>query len=105
MASFGCRDLPRRSHRQEFAAKVSPFGTEVDQPVGRFDHVEMVLDHDQGVPLVREPPQDCQEPRNVVEMQPGGGLVKDEEGGSGGDPPEFRRELDALGFSSRKGRA
>ena len=40
-------DFRRRAGRDDLAAGVAAFGTEVDHPVGCADHVEVVLDHDQ----------------------------------------------------------
>ena len=53
----------------------------VDQPVGGFDHVEVVLDDDDGV---------------ADKVQAGGGFVEDVEGAPGVALAEFERELHAL---------
>jgi peptidoglycan/LPS O-acetylase OafA/YrhL len=46
-------DLGRALH-DDVAAAVAAFGTEVDDPVGGLDDVEVVLDHEHGVALVDE---------------------------------------------------
>jgi len=50
--------------------------TQVDHPVGGLDDLEVVLDHHDGVALVAQAVQDVQQLLDVVEMQPGGGLVQ-----------------------------
>ena len=59
------------------AAVLAPFGAQVEDPVGRLHHVEVVLDDDDRVPLVLEPVQHLQQLLDVVEVQAGGGLVED----------------------------
>src|SRR5688500_5901229 len=48
---FGCAD------GNDAAALFAPFGSEVDDPVGRLDHVEIVLDHEQAVARLQELPE------------------------------------------------
>ena len=58
---------------------------EVDDPVGGLDHVEVVLDHDHGVPGVDQAVEDVEQPLDVSEVEAGGGLVEDVKGVAGGD--------------------
>ena len=47
---MGSRMLPhiiRCAKRHHFAARLTPFGPEVDQPVTGTNHIQVVLDHDQ----------------------------------------------------------
>ena len=44
----------RRTGCHDFPTCRSPFGAEVDDPVGRFDHFEVVFDHEYGVALLDE---------------------------------------------------
>ena len=50
---------------------------QVDDPVGRLDHVEIVLDHDDRVPQCGEAVKHIEQLANVVEMQARGRLVQD----------------------------
>ena len=61
-----------------------PSGPEVDDPVRRLDHFEIVLDDDDGVAALHQLVQHFQKLRHVVEMQPRGGLVQDIERAAGG---------------------
>ena len=61
------------------AAGVAAFGAEVDQPVAGADHVEVVLDHHQRVPGIQQLAQGAHQLGDVVEVQPGGGLIEQEQ--------------------------
>src|SRR6185436_12141965 len=50
------------------AAGFTAFGSEVDDPVGGADHVEVVLDHHQRVSGVDQSPERVEQSRDVVEM-------------------------------------
>ena len=67
------------SDRDDFAARIAAFGTEIDDPVGRADHVEIVLDHDQRMTGRDQLTKRAQQLRDVVEMQAGRGFVEEEE--------------------------
>ncbi len=94
----------------DVTAAVAAFGTEVDDPVGGLDDVEIVLDDDEGATAVKELAEGCEELGDVIEVEAGGGLVEDVEdtaglGGPGGGVGgtylgEMGGELDALGFSA-----
>src|SRR5882724_2255956 len=84
------------------AAAFAAFGPEVDDPVGLFDDVEMVLDDEHGVAEINEALQDVEELSNVVEVQAGGGLVENVERAAGLAFRKLTRELDALGFAAGK---
>src|SRR5437764_1182780 len=75
-------------------------GAQVDDPVGRLDDVEVVLDHDDGVAQVHQALQHLQQLADVVEVQAGGRLVEDVDGPAGVGPGELGRKLDALGLAA-----
>ena len=68
-----------------FPPSSPPSGPEVDDPIGGLDHVEVVLDHDHGVPGVDQAVEDVEQPLDVSEVEAGGGLVEDVKGVAGGD--------------------
>src|SRR6266436_5770580 len=84
------------------AAAFAAFRAEVNDPVGLFDDVEMVLDDEHGVAEINEALQDVEELSNVVEVQAGGGLVENVERAAGLAFRKLTRELDALGFAAGK---
>ena len=59
------------------------FGAEVDDPVGGFDDVEIVLDDEERAAAVDELAEGGEQFGDVVEMQAGGGLVEDVEHAAG----------------------
>ncbi len=79
-------------------------GTEVDDPVGRLDHVEVVLDHEHRVARVDEPLQHVEQPAHVFEVQAGGGLVEDVDGVAGRALAQLGRQLHPLRLTTRQRR-
>src|ERR1700686_1557809 len=72
-------DVLWRALRDDATAAVASLGTEVDHPVRRLDHVEVVLDHDDRVAMVAQSVQHGEQQVDVVEVQARGRLVEDEE--------------------------
>ncbi len=64
------------SLRDDASARVAAFGPEVDDPVGFGDHVEIVLDHDDGVARVDQPVQHADQLLDVGHVQADGRLVE-----------------------------
>ena len=63
--------LFRGAGKQDLAAFTTAFGTHVDQVVGAFDDVEVMLDDDDGVALFHQLVQDTQKNTDVFEMKTG----------------------------------
>ena len=57
------------------AAVEAAFGAHIDDMVGGFDDVEVVLDDDHGVAAVDELAEDFEETLDVCGVEAGGGLV------------------------------
>ena len=55
MGALRIRDLLRCPSSNNFAALVSRLWSEIDDPVGTFNHFEIVFDYDQGMAGVYEP--------------------------------------------------
>ncbi len=72
-------DFLRRADGDEQPAVRAGFGAEVHEVVGAFDDFEVVLDDEQAVALFDQTLENAHEQRHVVEVQPGGGFVKDQE--------------------------
>src|SRR6185437_7482780 len=94
------RNLLGRAGGDDLAAALAALRAEVDYPVGALDHIEVVLDHDDGVALVAQAMQHIEELGNIVEVQAGGGLIEDVEGAAVGLAGELARELHALRFAA-----
>jgi hypothetical protein len=84
------------------AAAGAAFGAQVDQPVGGLDHVQVVLDHDDGVAGVAQLVQHLQQQPDVVEVQAGGGLVQDVQRAPGVALAQLQRQLHALRLAARQ---
>ena len=68
----------------DLAAAAAAFGAHVDDPVGGFDDVEIVLDDEEGAAAFDEFAEGGEEFGDVVEVEAGGGLVEDVEGAAAG---------------------
>jgi hypothetical protein len=94
----------RGSDRENFPAAGSALRAEVDEPIGRLDHVEVVLDDDDGVALVDETVQNEQELAHVFEVQSRCRLVENIDASTHRSLLQLGRELDALRLSPGQGR-
>src|SRR6185369_433553 len=70
-------DLFRRAGGDDLAAAVPTFRTQIDDPVGGLDDVEVVLDHDDRVAVVAQAMQHLEQLLDVVEVQSRRRLVED----------------------------
>src|SRR5579859_1278784 len=77
---------------------------QVDHPVRRLDHVEVVLDDDHRVAAVHQPSEHAQELADVLEVQAGGGLVQHVDRPAGGPALQLGGELDPLRLATGQGR-
>src|SRR5438876_8234594 len=99
---FGAGDLFGRALRDDAAAAFAAFGAEIDDPVGLFDDVEIVLNDEDGVAERDEALENVEKFADVVEVQAGGGLVENVKRAAGLALGKFARELDALRFAAGK---
>ena len=81
MAGRGRGDHFGRARRNNASAFRFRFGAEIDDPVGAFEHLEIVLDDDERIALIDEALQNGEEQADVLEMEARGRLVEDEEAG------------------------
>ena len=70
-------DIFGRARGHDFAAGVAAFGPEIDDVIGRLDHVDVMLDQEHGVPGIHQSVQRREQPLDVGQMQAGGRLVED----------------------------
>ena len=66
----------------EFSAFRSCFWAEIEDPVGIFDDIEMVLDDKKGGTLVDEAMEQSNEEGDIIQVKTGGGFIEDEKRGS-----------------------
>ena len=79
MRSRAGHHLIHAAGAEHLPAALAAFGAEVDDPVGGANHVEVVLDHHQGVAGGDETAEGPQQLGDVVEMQAGGRLVEEKQ--------------------------
>lgn len=72
-----------RAAHHDLSPGVTAFGSHVDDPVGTFDHIEIVFDDNEGVAGVAQSVEDAHEGFDVGEVETGGGFVEQVEGASG----------------------
>ena len=84
------RDLLRRARREHSAAPLPALGAEVDDVVGGLDHVEVVLDHDDGVAGVDKSVKHVEQALDVGEVEAGRRLVEDVRGSPPSRPSRAR---------------
>src|SRR4029450_11682933 len=68
VGALGPGDPLRRALGHDLAAAVAALGAEVEYPVGRLDHVQVVLDHDHRVAGVDQAVEEPEQRVYVLEM-------------------------------------
>ena len=91
----GCDDAP---------AATTTFWAEIDDVIGAFDDVEVVLDDDHALAVIDEATEHLQQAGDVLGVQAGGWFVEDVEGFSGRTLGKLGGELDALRLTAGKRR-
>ena len=70
--------------------------------ISRLDQLEVVLDHQDGVPLVDEPLKGADQAAHVLHVKPRRGLVEEEEGLALRTLGEMGHQLDSLGLAAER---
>src|SRR5687768_857422 len=93
----------RRTRGHDLATGVAAFWSEVDDVVRDLDHVEVVLDQQDGVAGIDKAIQRSKQPLDVGHVQSGGWLVEDVDGVLRAlQRAQLGRDLDALRLSTRQ---
>lgn len=100
VAVFAGSDGLRGALGDDRTTAVTALGAEVDDMVGDFDYVKVMLYDNNRVAAVTEAVKDINELGDVVGVEAGGWLVKDIKGLAGGAFGKLRRKLDALGLAA-----
>ena len=111
--SLDLLDLGRCADSDHLAARIAALRSEIDDPFGSADDIEVVLDHHQRMPSVEQLTESTEQPGDILEMQSGGGFIEQEElasrrlaGGFFGGRlcriGEVARELQALCLAARQ---
>src|SRR5712671_33288 len=94
------RDLLRSTGGNYLATHVAALGSHVDQPVGGFDDIEIMLDNQQRRSRLKQFAKRGQQLGDIVEMQSGRWLIEDVENALIFSPREVGSELEPLRFSA-----
>ena len=97
-------DLLRRPGGHETAPGGTPIRAQIDDPVGRLDHLDVVLDDDDRVAPLDEAMQEIEQLANVVEMQTRRRLVQQVECAACRALAQLASEFDPLRFAAGQGR-
>ena len=65
------RHLFRRAFGNNIAAAIAAFRAKIDNPIGGFDHIHIMFDHNDTITLLDEFLQNLQQLGNIMEMQTG----------------------------------
>ena len=91
-----------RACDDDFTAARASFGADVDNPVGRFDHIQVVLNDQDRVARFDKILQDIQQQLDVGKVQSRGGLVQQVKRLARAAFHQFACQLDPLGLAPGK---
>src|SRR5438552_10048837 len=86
MAGFATGDIFGRAVRDDVTAFVTGLGPEINDPIGAFDNVEVVLDDEHRMTGIDETLKSFQQNADVVKVQAGGRFVEKKQGRTGVPP-------------------
>src|SRR4030042_5647461 len=104
MGSDCSRDLLRRALGDDPPALFAPLGPQIDNMIAILDDIEVVLDYDHRIAPAHELGEELEKLTHIVEMEPRGGLVKQEKRPARALPSQLFGQLDTLGLSARESR-
>src|SRR5882724_3876583 len=94
------RHLLGSSGSDDLAALVAAFGAEIDQPVSGFDDIKIVFDDQERSAAFQQLTESAEELGDIVEMEAGGGFVKNVEDSGIIGAAEMSGKFEALGFAA-----
>ena len=100
MTSAISRHIFGGANRDEFSTTRASFRTEIDNPIGRLDDIQIVLHHQDGVSRFNETMQHLQEQLYVSKMQARGWLIQEVQRLPGTFLHEFLGQFNPLCFAS-----
>jgi len=95
-SSPALRHILRPTFGHDSATHVAAIRPHVDDPIRTLDHIQIVLDHQDRIPHVRQPIQHIQQIMNVRKVQPSGRLIQNVKRMPGGRLAQFRSQLHPL---------
>ncbi len=89
MARVDLRHLFRRGGGDDLPAAIATFRSDVYDPVGNLDDIEVMFDHHHRIALFDQLVQHLEKFAHIFEMQPGGGFIKNIECAACGAARQF----------------
>lgn len=86
------------------ASRSAAFRPKVEDPVGTFDNIQVMLNNKKRVAGGPKLEQHLKQLGHIMKMEPGGWLIENVERMTGGFTTQFRRQLDALGLTAAERR-
>jgi hypothetical protein len=80
VALLALRHLVGAPDADHLPTGVTTLGSQVDDPICRTDHLEVVLDHDQRMPLAQELSKGLEERGDIIEVQARSRLIEKKQG-------------------------
>ncbi|MEN9753865.1 MAG: hypothetical protein RLZ07_247, partial [Pseudomonadota bacterium] len=105
MAFISLHNIFRCALSDDNAAAITTFRPHIDDPVGGFDHFEIMFDDNDRVALIDKLMQHLEELGHVMEMEPRCRLVENIERSAGRAAGEFLGQFHALRFTTRERRS
>src|SRR5438034_4540330 len=99
------RDSLRRPLCYDLSSGLTPFGTQVNYPIGGFDHIQIMLDDQQCIAGGAQFEEHFKELGDIVKVQAGRRFIENVKRASGCFAAQLRRQLDALSFTAAERRA
>src|SRR5690606_35530937 len=103
MAFGASGNVFRRTLGDNTAASAAAFRAQVNYPVRRLDHIQIVLDDHHRIARVHQFAQNVQQKRDVVEVQASRGFVQNVESAACAATRQLQRQLDALSLTPGQG--
>ena len=88
----------RSALNDNLTSTCSGFGTKVNDPVGGFDDIEIVLNHNDRIALLDKTIQYTQQLQDVIKMQAGCWLIQKIQRAPSVGTTQLRRQFNALSF-------
>src|SRR5262249_20995140 len=99
---FDLRHALRGAQRHNTPASVPTVWPKIDNVVGSFDDIKVVLDDEYGVAAVHQTGQHLEQALDIRKVQTGRRLIQNVEGASRTAPAQLAAELHTLGLTTRQ---
>src|SRR5690554_1373541 len=102
--TFYLDNILRTARENKFPALLATFRSDVDQPVGTLNHLHIMLDHQNGISLLKQRIEGFQQFFYIMEMQARSRLIENKKSILRALPfYQERGQLDPLRLTARQG--